>query len=363
MQKATPDRHSRSILPLQFIFRWAGIHMILALSAVLLFTVLFLILLSRMRGLHPDAEYQRSAYLSSDRLSTALREVCQVVLTPKTLIFLTANAPTPVIESFGKQQQQLARYSLRVASTALVATLTNRNEIHQVSFRADSYSRIRNFFILVVCLVGRLGLVVLSSLNWGISQSVQSWFSSKIVSSLGSLLTESSSMSENIRVSPLQADFGHKILVSDEPLRESPLCKQINEALLKALPNELSRMIYVATLRDNNSGHYFHPELTRKFSMDTADRAMLACHGQLFERVVQLSLEDLTDALDVYIASMSVPKVRVIENWKKLRAYRATIPIDSDPISAEIFFMKVEVAVAVLEARLPYDSKTLEWSA
>lgn len=170
-------------------------------------------------------------------------------------------------------------------------------------------------------------------------------------------------MSENIRVSPLQADFGHKILVSDEPLRESPLCKQINEALLKALPNELSRMIYVATLRDNNSGHYFHPELTRKFSMDTADRAMLACHGQLFERVVQLSLEDLTDALDVYIASMSVPKVRVIENWKKLRAYRATIPIDSDPISAEIFFMKVEVAVAVLEARLPYDSKTLEWSA
>src|SRR6185312_5633728 len=109
------------------------------------------------------------------------------------------------------------------------------------------------------------------------------------------------------------------------------------------------------------SGHYFHPELTRKFSVDIADRAMLACHRQLFESVVQLSLEDLTESLDVYMTTLGVSKARVIDNWKKLRAYRATIPIDSDPISAEIFFMKVEVAVAVLEARLPYDSKTLEW--
>jgi hypothetical protein len=28
--------------------------------------------------------------------------------------------------------------------------------------------------------------------------------------------------------------------------------------------------------------------------------------------------------------------------------------MDADPISAEIFFMKVEVAVAILEARLPH---------
>ena len=80
---------------------------------------------------------------------------------------------------------------------------------------------------------------------------------------------------------------------------------------------------------------------------------MLACHREIYETVMALPLEDLTDQLDVYMATVPVPKERLIESWTKLRAYRATIPMDADPISTEIFFMKVEVAVAILEARLP----------
>jgi hypothetical protein len=77
------------------------------------------------------------------------------------------------------------------------------------------------------------------------------------------------------------------------------------------------------------------------------------CHRQIYEQVVGLALEDLTDQLDAYLATVMAPKERSIESWTKLRAYRATIPMDTDPISAEIFFMKVGVAVAILEARLP----------
>ncbi len=80
---------------------------------------------------------------------------------------------------------------------------------------------------------------------------------------------------------------------------------------------------------------------------------MLACHRHIYEQVVALALEDLVDELDAYMATVRVPKERSIESWRKLRAYRATIPMDTDPISAEIFFMKVGVAVAILEARLP----------
>jgi phage gp36-like protein len=119
------------------------------------------------------------------------------------------------------------------------------------------------------------------------------------------------------------------------------------------LPNDLSRLIFLATLRDNNSGHYYHPEVAQRFSAEVADQAMLACHRQIYEQVVGLALEDLTDQLDAYLATVRAPIERSIESWTKLRAYRATIPMDTDPISAEIFFMKVEVAVAILEARLP----------
>ena len=174
----------------------------------------------------------------------------------------------------------------------------------------------------------------------------------------GTLLEEPASVTEPSLMASVEepSNTRRDVLTLDRPSRETSLGQQIHEALLEALPNNLSRMIYLATLRDNNSGHYYYPELTRRFSAEVVDCAMLACHGQLFDRVVQLSLEDLTESLDVYMASTHVLKARVIQSWKKLRAYRATIPIDSDPISAEVFFMKVEVAVSILEARLPANS-------
>jgi len=174
----------------------------------------------------------------------------------------------------------------------------------------------------------------------------------------GTLLEEPASVAEPSLMASVEepSNTRQDVLTLDRRPRETSLGQQIHEALLQALPNNLSRMIYLATLRDNNSGHYYYPELTRRFSAEVVDRAMLACHGQLFDRVVQLSLEDLTESLDVYMASTHVLKARFIQSWKKLRAYRATIPIDSDPISAEVFFMKVEVAVSILEARLPANS-------
>jgi hypothetical protein len=138
-----------------------------------------------------------------------------------------------------------------------------------------------------------------------------------------------------------------------EGFAQTVVAQDISRALNISLPNDLSRLIFLATLRDNNSGHYYHPELARRFSGEVADQAMLVCHRQIYEQVVALAIEDLTDQLDVYIATVPVPRGRLIESWTKLKAYRATIPMDTDPIAAEIFFMKVDVAVAILEARLP----------
>jgi hypothetical protein len=336
-------------------------RMILAFSAVLILTILLFALFSRGDGQEYLAEHRTRSYSSCRDLSIALREVCWGLLTPKTLMFLNANAPARVITSFGKQQQRLARYSLRVASDTLVQNLADGN------YGGSSFSRgfvrvrrleVRGLFLLAVCTAGRMGLGALRPVNWGVPRSIQVWISTKVLMSLGTLLAEPASAAERRPcLAVVEQDQARgDVLRVDERSIDASLRKQIQEALLNALPNDLSRMIYIATMRDNNSGHYYYPELTRKFSTDIVDRAMLACHGQIFERVVQLSLEDLTDSLDVYMAGTHVLKARVIQSWKKLRAYRATIPINSDPISAEVFFMKVEVAVAILEARLPADS-------
>jgi hypothetical protein len=113
------------------------------------------------------------------------------------------------------------------------------------------------------------------------------------------------------------------------------------------------RTVFLATLRDNNSGHYFHPDLARRFPGLHPIGQCLSVINASTKEVVALPIEDLTEQLDLYVTTVPAPRERMIESWTKLKAYRATIPIDTDPIAAEIFFMKVEVAVAILEARLP----------
>jgi hypothetical protein len=303
-------------------------------------------------------------YPSFSRPSTnpglAFREICRSVLNLNTLTFVAANAPSEVVSSFEGHQQRLASFSLQVASKMLVRQLTERRS---QPFKGSlsrllqsSTSKAKNAFLLVACTSGRLSLGVLRALGPGIPRRLQLSVSTNILKNVGNLLIDTEIASNPISDNRSNGGGVYPGAVEKAPVEGSDrdiVAEDILRALNVSLPNDLSRLIFLATLRDNNSGHYYHPEVARRFSEETADRAMLVCHRRIYEQVVALAIEDLTDQLDVYIATVPVPRGRLIESWTKLKAYRATIPMDTDLISAEIFFMKVDVAVAILEARLP----------
>jgi hypothetical protein len=306
-------------------------------------------------------EYDLSLTHSGSQSAPVLHEVCRSVLNPGSLSFVEANAPWDVVNSFEVHQQRLAGLSLQVASALLKRHLhaTDRNSFNRplLPLFRSHVSRMKSVMLLVACTLGRLGLGVLGALWHGIPRHVQIGFSATILRNVGDLLTDSRIGDETIPENLADADqirFDAIKKVYAEESRDGEVAADILRALSVSLPNELSRLIFLATLRDNNSGHYFHPDLARRFSERIADRAMLACHQRIYKQVVALSIEDLTDQLDWYVTTIPAPRERMIESWTKLKAYRATIPMDADPISAEIFFMKVEVAVAILEARLPH---------
>ncbi len=300
--------------------------------------------------------YPRTHRVDPDSM-LAVRKVCRSVLNTSSFRFVAANAPADVVSSFGAQQQRLARISLQVTSSVLVRQLRHHADYFGSFSRSlrSFMSQLRNVSVLGVCAVGRVALGVLRGLSVGIPQQVQVFVSAQILTRVGNLLID-----EDHREETISNDVRDEVLacdalpgISDGECRLTAVTADILRALTISLPNDLSRLIFLATLRDNNSGHYYHPEVARRFSVAVADDAMLACHRQIYEQVVALALEDLVDELDAYMATVRAPKQRSIESWTKLRAYRATIPMDADPISTEIFFMKVGVAVAILEARLP----------
>jgi len=292
--------------------------------------------------------------LRSGRSTFAFPDICRTVLNPRSFSFVAANAPWQAVNSFELHRQRLAIVSLRVAKSVLLRQLRLAGgEAFESSFAHFFHSflsTMKSTFLLAACALGRAGLGVLSMLRHGIPRGLHLWASANILNNVGNLLTDG-----QLRNPPADADIDNYALdrIDPGPLHDGAVTADILRALTVSLPTDLSRLIFLATLRDNNSGHYYHPEVARRFSDSLADQAMLACHQRIYRRVVALPLEDLTEELDRYIATVPVPRERLIESWKKLKAYRATIPIDADPVSSEIFYMKVEVAVAILESRLP----------
>ena len=56
--------------------------------------------------------------------------------------------------------------------------------------------------------------------------------------------------------------------ISHEVSSHDVVKEDILRALRVSLPNDLSRLIFLAILRDNNSGHYHHPEVAQRFSAE-----------------------------------------------------------------------------------------------
>lgn len=294
---------------------------------------------------------------SLHQLPVRFDAICRNILDPKALTFLTENAPAYAITSYRIRQRQLAQFSLQVAGSVALHSMAGRPDIQPApSIRQvveSSLLKAKAGFLVVVCFVGRIGLWIFECLGSATPRSVHSWLPSEVLSAIGATV---SYVSRGFGVDTIETHVTQLHTTSEESHQdttESFITDEVRGTLEGALPNDISRMIYIATLRDNNTGGYFHPDLARRFTLGQADRAMSVCHQEIYERLVSLDLEDLTDQLDIYFGSVRAPKARSIENWRKLRAYRATVPIHADDISVEILFMKIDVALAVLEARLP----------
>lgn len=134
---------------------------------------------------------------------------------------------------------------------------------------------------------------------------------------------------------------------TDTPSPDS-LTDHVSHTLLESLPNDLTRMIYLASLRDCNSGMYLHPELTHRRGNQPADAALRACHEQVFRRLLGTRLPDYVRQLHEYIRFTRGEILTVLKTWRSLQAYRATVPVSAVATSTELYLLNVEIALEVV---------------
>jgi hypothetical protein len=116
---------------------------------------------------------------------------------------------------------------------------------------------------------------------------------------------------------------------------------------LAKIGGDFARLIYLASMRDYNTGEYHHEGLARQFTESLARKALASCHQEVFRRLVLCSVRELVEELEIYARS-NESTFRV---WEKLQPYTVTVPLQCSPVTARFFALNVRVALAILQSR------------
>jgi hypothetical protein len=113
----------------------------------------------------------------------------------------------------------------------------------------------------------------------------------------------------------------------------------------------LSKLILLSTLRDNNTGKYHHPSLSRNFPSDVVSQTLARIHREACEELLRYPIAELVYELELYADQTRAERQNFIASWKGTRAYRTAKPTELDAFSSLCFELTLDVAVAVLDAR------------
>jgi hypothetical protein len=87
------------------------------------------------------------------------------------------------------------------------------------------------------------------------------------------------------------------------------------------------RLVYLAGLRDPDTGRYEHFGLNPDTSTADANRALRRSHEEIFQNWINLRLEDKMSDVQLYISALErVDKAELIDAWLRLTPYKNLVP-------------------------------------
>jgi hypothetical protein len=127
------------------------------------------------------------------------------------------------------------------------------------------------------------------------------------------------------------------------------LMRDFEQRTLKEMHGHFSRLIYLASLRDYNTGWYRHYGLETRHSSQAVNEGLHRCHVKMFEEIVAMSLKEQTEELLNFFESLREEPSRLVEAWERLRAYQVLPPEDALPLARVLFNKNVELMLKLLK--------------
>ncbi len=118
---------------------------------------------------------------------------------------------------------------------------------------------------------------------------------------------------------------------------------------LSQIPTLSGRLVYLATLRDVNSGTYRHHGLIVAFGRDEAVRTLKESHQEAFQLWLRLSLSDKSEDLRVYLAALDEAPEQVVDHWLQSGVYRSYVPAAAMEVEIDLFCRDLETLLQLLK--------------
>jgi hypothetical protein len=117
---------------------------------------------------------------------------------------------------------------------------------------------------------------------------------------------------------------------------------------LSQIPTTFGRIIYLASLRDPNTGIYRHHGLGQLFGEDEMDQTLRASHDQTFAEWLCFTIEQQKQDVEDYLDDVEGDKKAVLATWLRLSPYGNFVPASARDVERKLFNSDLDMILEVL---------------
>jgi hypothetical protein len=121
---------------------------------------------------------------------------------------------------------------------------------------------------------------------------------------------------------------------------------------LSRIPTTIGRVVYLAGLRDSNSGAYRHHGLVTVFGRDESTRALRESHEQTFAEFLVFSLEEKFTDLNQHLVSVEEPAQTsprtIADHWLRSRTYKLHVPDAAREMERALYCRDLEALLVTI---------------